>query len=121
MQNIFQAPCAFKYFELLVQSIEYSLVKELHVLFPFGQIKSKALLENFSSGLKHVSDVLEIGDNSSPALLLKMLIVNETFASSGLFPSEGAALLGKLSPSNQSPVGRRHAQRSVDLFDEIDI
>lgn len=91
------------------------------MLLALGEIQREALLENLGSGLKHVRYILEIRHHGRPALLLKMLIVNEVLAGPGLLPREDAALLGELRTRDQCSVGRGHRERTVDLIDEIDI
>lgn len=99
----------------------YLLLKQFHVLLSLRQIDGEALLQKIGSRLEHLRDVLEIRHHGGPALLLKVLIVDQPLTDPGLLPRQSAALLRQLGTGDEGLVRGRHRQRRVDLALKIDI
>lgn len=85
------------------------------MLLPLSEVQDKGLLELIGSRLKHMRDVLEIGDNRGPTLLLEMLIVNQPLTDPRLLSRQTAALLGQMGTCAKGLIGGWHRQRGVDL------
>lgn len=91
------------------------------MLLSLAEVDGEVLLQELGSRLEGLGDVLEIGDNGGPALLLQMLIVDEALADAGLVAGQDAALLGQLGPGHNGLVRGRHRDRRVHLALQIDI
>jgi len=91
------------------------LAKKIHVALPLVEEQDKGLLELHGSGLEHHRDVLQIRDDRGPALLLKVLIVNQPLADPRLLSRQAATLLGKMSTGAKGLISGWHRQRGVDL------
>lgn len=91
------------------------------MLLSLGEVEGETLLELIRTRLKHLRDVLEIGDHRGPTLLLKVLIVDQPLAYPGLLAGQAATLLSQAGARDQCLVSGRHRQRGVDLALKIDI
>lgn len=91
------------------------------MLLPFGEVQDEGLLELISSQLKHMRDVLEVGDHRGPALLLEMLIVDQLLADPCLLSRQAATLLGQMGTCAYGLISSRHRQRDVDLILQVNI
>lgn len=91
------------------------------MLLPFGQVSGERLRYGLGPALKHVRDVLEIGNHSCPSLLLQVLIVHQPLADPRLVPGQYAALLGESCTRHQGLIGGWHEQRGVNLNLQVDI
>lgn len=91
------------------------------MLLPLGEVQDEGLLKLLGSCLKHMRDVLEIGDHRGPSLLLEMLIVNQPLADPRLLSRQAATMLSQLGTCAKGRIGGRHRQRGVDLSLQVDI
>lgn len=88
---------------------------------PLVEVQDEGLLELRGARLEHCCDVLEIRHYRSPALLLKVLIVDQPLADPRLLARQAATLLGQMGAGTKSLVSGWHRQGGVDLRLKIDI